>query len=78
MIITDPIFILKNYLNFKKKIALISSEQYLGKPTDFENVRVSLVEKLSLFYKVESNNIIIVGIWDNRRNPKDLLENLEL
>lgn len=62
----------------KKKIALISSEHYLGKPTDFENVRVSLVENFSLFYKVDSNNIIIVGIWDNRRNPKDLHENLEL
>jgi len=59
----DQIFILRNYLELlKKKIALISSEHYLGKPTDFENVRVSLVENFSLFYKVDSNNIIIVGI----------------
>lgn len=63
---------------FKKKIGLIRSQQYCGKPTDFENVRVSLVDNFSLFYKVEDHRIIIVGLWDNRRNPKDLIKNLEL
>jgi hypothetical protein len=55
----------------------LKSEVYLGKPTDFKNVRVSLVNHYSLFYKVETKVIIIVGIWDNRRNPEDLRKNLE-
>lgn len=63
---------------FRKKTALLQSEAYLGKPTDFENVRVSLVNNYSLFYKVDREVIIIVGIWDNRRNPEDLRKNLEL
>lgn len=63
---------------FRKKIALLKSEHYFGKPTDIENVRVSLVNNFSLFYKVYADKIIIVGIWDNRRNPDDLHKNLEL
>jgi plasmid stabilization system protein ParE len=63
---------------FRKKVALIQSENYQGKPTDFKNVRISLVKNFSLFYKVNKNNIIIVGIWDNRRNPEDLHKNLKL
>jgi len=57
---------------------LLQSEAYLGKPTDFKNVRVSLANNYSLFYKVEKNVIIIVGIWDNRRNPEDPRKNLEI
>lgn len=63
---------------FKKKVTLLQSERYLGKPTDFKDVRVSLVNHFSLFYKVNQTEIIIVGVWDNRRNPDDLLKNLEL
>jgi toxin YoeB len=63
---------------FRKKIALLQSEAYLGKPTDFKKVRVSLVNNYSLFYKVDKDVIIIVGIWDNRRNPEDLRKNLEI
>ena len=63
---------------FRLKISLLQSEHYLGKPTDFENVRVSLVSHFSLFYKITDQEIIVVGIWDNRRNPDDLRKNLEL
>ena len=62
----------------RKKVSLIQSEHYLGKPTDFKGVRVSLVKNFSLFYKVNKENIIIVGIWDNRRNPEDLHKNIDL
>jgi len=58
-------------------VALLESGNYLGKPTDFKDVRVSLVSHFSIFYKVLEKEIIIVGMWDNRRNPDDLLANLE-
>jgi plasmid stabilization system protein ParE len=63
---------------FRAKVSLLESEHYLGKPTNFGDVRVSLVSYFSIFYKVLANEIIIVGIWDNRRNPDDLYKNLEL
>jgi plasmid stabilization system protein ParE len=63
---------------FRSKISLIAKSEYLGKPTDNKNVRVTLVSHFSIFYKVLSDEINIVGIWDNRRNPDDLHKNLEL
>jgi plasmid stabilization system protein ParE len=63
---------------FRIKVSLLSTNNYIGKPTDFENVRVSLVSHFSFFYRINSTEIIIVGIWDNRRNPDDLRKNLEL
>jgi len=63
---------------FRIKVALLQSGHYLGKPTDFKDVRVSLVSHFSIFYKVGDEIIIVVGIWDNRRNPDDLHRNLEL
>jgi plasmid stabilization system protein ParE len=63
---------------FRIKVALFQSGRYLGKPTDFKDVRVSLVSHFSIFYKVGDEEIIIVGIWDNRRNPDDLHKNLEI
>jgi len=63
---------------FRIKVALLQSGHYLGKPTDFKDVRVSLVNHFSIFYKVQEQDIIIVGIWDNRRNPDDLHRNIEV
>ena len=44
--------------------------------TDFKNVRVSTLGHFSIFYKYNSNQIIIMAFWDNRQNTKSLLENL--
>lgn len=63
---------------FRIKVALLETGHYLGKPTNFKDVRVSLVSHFSIFYKVREAEIIIVGIWDNRRNPDDLHKNIEL
>ena len=63
---------------FKEKIQLLATQNYVGKPTDFNEVRGTLVTHFTIFYKITSDQIIIVGIWDNRRNPNDLHKNLEL
>ena len=63
---------------FREKIKLLQSQNYIGKPTDFKDVRATLVEHFTIFYKSSSTQIIIVGIWDNRRNPEGILKNLEL
>lgn len=63
---------------FKEKIQLLKLQSYIGKPTDFDEVRGTLVNHFTIFYKITFDQIIIVGIWDNRRNPDDLHKNLEL
>jgi peptidyl-tRNA hydrolase len=69
---------LKLSVLLKEKIKLLKSQNYLGKPTDFDEVRGTLVKHFTIFYKITPNQIIIVGMWDNRRNPNDLHKNLEL
>lgn len=63
---------------FRARVKYLANNNYLGKPTDFKDVRVTFVSHFSLFYKVTPTEIIIVGLWDNRRNPDDLIANLEL
>ena len=61
----------------KEKINLIRDQNYIGKPTNIKDVRATLISHFTVFYKINPDEIIIVGIWDNRRNPEDLLKNLE-
>lgn len=35
------------------------------------NVRMTVCENYSIFYEVEEEMIVILVIWDNRRNPED-------
>ena len=63
---------------FRKKVEHLRIQNYLGKPTNFLDVRATLVSHFTIFYKMRHTEIIIVGIWDNRRNPDDLRKNLSL
>ena len=63
---------------FRERTLYLSQYNYIGKPTDFKDVRVTFMAHFSMFYKVKLNEIIIVGLWDNRRNPDDLRKNLEV
>lgn len=49
---------------FNQKIELLETQNYIGKPTDFDEVRASLVDHFTIFFKIEINEITLVGIWD--------------
>ena len=55
----------------KKAVVLISIHPHIGRKTDKEGVRVKLIRDYLLFYKEIKNEIIILSIWDSRRNPDD-------
>jgi plasmid stabilization system protein ParE len=57
---------------FKKNIALIAVHPHLGRETDFDNVRIKLVRDYLIFYEEAEKTIIILTIWDNRRNPDQI------
>lgn len=63
---------------FRARAQYLSRYNYIGKSTDFEDVKVTFMAHFSMFYKVTETEIIIVGLWDNRRNPEDLRKNLEM
>lgn len=62
---------------FREKVQLLSKFKYLGKPTEFEEVRVITSGHYSIYYTTHEESVIIVCIWDSRRNPKDLLKILD-
>jgi toxin YoeB len=60
-----------------KRTKLIAEKPFLYKSTDFKNTRVASLGNFSLFYKITEEQIIISAFWDNRQDPKKLLEILK-
>ena len=50
---------------------LVDKYNYLGKPTNFEKIRVIYDRNFSIFYKIKQHEILVVAIWDNRQNPEN-------
>ena len=68
----------------KKLIRLVSdrTEQIAKKPllyksADFRNTRVASLGQFSIYYKVFDDRIIVTAFWDNRQDPKKLLDILK-
>jgi plasmid stabilization system protein ParE len=68
----------------KKLVKLVSerTRQISEKPlifvaTDFEGIRVASLGNYSIYYKITDKDIIITSFWDNRQDPKKLLQLLE-
>ena len=59
-------------IEFKDAAQLLETFHFLGKPTDYIDIRALIIKNFTLFYKIEINNIVIVAIWDNRRDDKKL------
>ena len=57
---------------FKKAVILIANHPGIGRKTDIENVRAKLVRDYLIFYEETEDKILILTIWDNRRNPDAL------
>ena len=55
----------------------ISKKPFIYKSTDFKDIRVASLRNFSIFYKVTDEDIIIYAFWDNRQDPKQLLNILE-
>lgn len=55
----------------KKGLALIAAHSNIGRRTDIENVRVKIVREYLIFYEEQNDQIFILSIWDNRRNPEN-------
>ena len=54
-------------------LKLLSSNPNIGRKTRFENVRVTIIRDYLLFYEIFEKEILVLSIWDGRRNPDGLL-----
>lgn len=59
-------------LLFKKAIALIAVHPHIGRRTTIEGIRVKLVRDYLIFYEETGEQVFILSIWDNRRNPEEI------
>lgn len=57
---------------FTKAIALIANHSSIGRPSQIENIRIKIVKDYLIIYEDTPELIIILTIWDSRRNLEDL------
>ncbi|MDX1960543.1 MAG: type II toxin-antitoxin system RelE/ParE family toxin [Leptospiraceae bacterium] len=55
-----------------KSVDKIGKFIYIGKETEDEKARVYLSGNYSIFYEIAKEEIVILCLWDNRRNPDTL------
>jgi plasmid stabilization system protein ParE len=58
--------------NIQTTINLIAINPFLGRKSDFENIRVFVLKTYKIFYQVENDAITIHLIWDTRQNHDKL------
>jgi len=56
---------------FDEAAEIVQYHPYLGKMTNFENVRLKLVRDYWLVYRITDTEIQILTVWDTRRNPDE-------
>jgi len=63
-----------NKLNsiFKKTLILISDYPHLGKRTNFDQVRLKIINNFYLFYKITDKHLVVLSIWDCNQDLKNL------
>lgn len=57
-----------------KQIKVILTNPKLFKKADFPDTHVSALGHFSIFYKYTNDLPIITAFWDNRQDPKKLLD----
>ena len=60
-----------------KRTKQIAETPFIYKSTEFKDTRVASLGNFSIFYKASDKEIIITAFWDNRQDPKKLLDILK-
>ena len=60
-----------------KRIEIILKHPESFKSTDYPDTRESAMGHFSLYYKLTPDQLIITAFWDNRQDPKKILEIIE-
>ncbi len=54
-------------------IRLMQDHPYIGRRTVIENVHVKIIRQYLIIYEIREEDIVILSIWDGRRNPDKML-----
>ena len=66
------VFSLKLDKLFISAIRDLSKKPTIGRKTEFENVRVKIVREYLIFYEIIRQDLVILSVWDGRRDKKTL------
>lgn len=58
-------------LIFLQKIKLLSLYPHIGKKTNFDSIRIKVVNNYLIFYEISETHIYILCIKDGRQNPME-------
>jgi len=61
----------KLYTKINKSIKLLIKNPLLGTRTDDPDIRALITGDYQIIYEVFEKIVLVVMIWDNRRNPED-------
>lgn len=64
-------------LKIKERTTILKSFPELGTETIFPKTRVLYLSYYSILYQFTDYQIIITGFWDNRQEPKKILDFLK-
>jgi plasmid stabilization system protein ParE len=67
----------KLIIEIKNRLDTIASFPKSGRKTDFLKTFVSSLGHYSIFYQILKSKILITGFWDNRQDPKSLIDLLK-
>ena len=68
----SKIYIIKLNNLIREILQLTALYPTAGRKTTFENVRVKIIRDYLLFYEVNKSTLVVLTIWDERRNDKTL------
>jgi toxin YoeB len=68
----SPLYSIKLDSRFRSALKLIAREPLIGRPTNIAGVRVKSVGDHQLFYRIDERTILVLTLWDPRRDPKSL------
>lgn len=61
----------KLYIRINKSIILLVRNPHLGKKTEDPSVRILITGDYQIIYELFDKLILIIMVWDTRRNPED-------
>lgn len=58
---------------FIQGLNFVCNFPFIGKPTDKPDIRIKIVRNYFLVYQIYEDKIVVLRVWDSRRNPNELI-----
>jgi plasmid stabilization system protein ParE len=68
----SKVFSLKLNKLFISTIRELAKKPNIGRKTEFENIRVKIVREYLIFYETIKKDLVILSVWDGRRDKRSL------